>query len=358
MPIPTAGDTPSAHPAASRSAPVERTGEVVRALFISDVHLGSPHACADEFLALLHRYQPERLYLVGDIIDGRRLRQSWRWPKVYNEIVSRISDLLSSGTKLFYAPGNHDEFIRELLPSLPPIFRSDRIHIADEFLYESRRNARLLITHGDQFDHHEKAAGLVSATVTVIYDWILKIDGVITKFRNNHGRRAASRWAKGQIGPVQKFWAEFEQTASTYAERAGYDGIICGHIHCPKIVSRDSISYCNTGDWVEHCSALIEHTTGDWELSYFNPQQYAWAENSACEQASKRSSTWWAKPSGEDVHLTLLKSNRWTHRHSFPALNPESKPLADSQQAQPASGNQSDAASQQEKSPPGRTRPN
>lgn len=318
-------------------------GEKVRALFLSDVHLGSPHSSADEFLALLNRYRPEKLFLVGDILDGRRLKKFWHWPKVYNQILNRFADLLSNGTIIYYTPGNHDEFMRDLLPSLPQFVRSDQIRIADEFLYESHRKARLLVTHGDQFDHHEQAAGFVSAFVTVVYDWLLRLDGGLTRFFPQRKRSNIARWAKRQSSKVQQFVEQFEETAANYAERGGYDGIICGHVHEPKIVSRSSISYCNTGDWVEHCSALIEQTTGDWELTFFNPKHYSSAKTTESRQSQSRSSTWSTIPPRDDVQLTLLKSNRWTHRHSFPEKTSETG----CPQVNQASGNQSDAASQE-----------
>ena len=167
--------------------------QAVRALFVSDVHLGSPHACAEEFLALLNSYDPQRLYLVGDIVDGRRLRKRWHWPEIYNQILARMTEILDRGGQVFYTPGNHDEFIREILPHLPPLFRTDRFCIADEFLYESKLGARMLVTHGDQFDRHEQAAGWVSRLVTIAYDWLLHIDNWQTEWR-------AGRWGGGGLG--------------------------------------------------------------------------------------------------------------------------------------------------------------
>ncbi len=339
--VKTSGVTSAGHPTVQNSL---HSRQRVRALFLSDVHLGSPHCCPHEFLAMLQSYQPERLYLVGDIIDGRRLAKTWRWPRVYNEILATFSTFVNDGTQIFYTPGNHDEFFREILPHLPPVFRSDRIRIADEFLYESLRRARLLITHGDQFDPHEHAAGLVSTVVTITYDWLLKLDTTMARVLPGRPRRALARLAKGQVRKLREFVESFEETAASYAERGGYDGIICGHVHEPKIVSRGSITYCNTGDWVEHCSALIEHTNGDWELNYFNPKQYPSADKQACTQTPDRPLTWWTHPPRNDVRLTLLKSNRWTHRHSFP----EKVSATGCPQDVSARGNECDVASQEE----------
>ncbi|WP_013626699.1 UDP-2,3-diacylglucosamine diphosphatase [Rubinisphaera brasiliensis] len=329
------------HPNVKSNASPQRIP--VRALFVSDVHLGSPHCCAEEFLGLLERYQPERLYLVGDIVDGRRLRQAWRWPEVYNRILARISTILSEGARVFYTPGNHDEFFREILPHLPPLFRTDRLSIADEFLYESQQGARLLVTHGDQFDRHEKAAGWVSRTVTITYDWLLKLDNLQTRWKPRRDRRKTARQAKGRIARLEQFVHEYEGIAAKYAERGGYDGVICGHVHQPKIVTRDSISYCNTGDWIEHCTALIEHRSGEWELTYFNPEHFSPEFIQQSSLADRASLTWWTKPPGQNVKATLLKSNQWSHRHSFPAaLSGEPK-----SGVQRTSGNSSHAAAEQ-----------
>lgn len=302
---------------ATRAVPASRIP--VRALFVSDVHLGSPHCCAEEFAALLERYQPERLYLVGDILDGRRLKQSWRWPPVYNRILARISNLLREGSHVYYTPGNHDEFFREILPCLPPLFNNSRLMIADEFLYESKLGARLLVTHGDQFDRHEQAAGWVSRAVTLCYDWLLRLDNLQTGWSPRRGRRATARGLRERLARLARFYQEYEQLAANYAERGGYDGVICGHVHQPKIVTREAISYCNVGDWIEHCTALVEHRSGDWELTYFHPEQYSSDQIKPALPAERKSLTWWTASPGQNVNVTLLKSNQWSHRHSFPA---------------------------------------
>lgn len=294
------------------------TRTAVRALFVSDVHLGSPHSCAEEFATLLEHYDPQRLYLVGDILDGRRLRRRWHWPRLYNRILARISEMLHAGVEVFYTPGNHDEFFREILPYLPPLFNQARFTIADEFLYESRLGARLLVTHGDQFDRHEQAAGWVSRGVTVVYDCLLRLDNCFTRLSPGRERRATPRFLKAKIGRMHEFLREYEATAANYAERGGYDGVICGHVHQPKIVTRGAISYCNIGDWVEHCTALVEHRSGDWELTYFHPERYAPDQIKPVLPNAPTSLTWWTTPPGENVQVTLLKSNAWSHRHSFP----------------------------------------
>lgn len=225
-----------------------------------------------------------------------------------------------TGHKSLLHPGNHDEFFREILPHLPPLFSTERLLIAEEFLYESQQGARLLVTHGDQFDRHEQASGWVSRVVTITYDFLLRLDNYQTRRSPNRPRRATPRWLKKQMKRVDQFIEEYEGVAAKYAERGGYDGVICGHVHQPKIVSRDSISYCNTGDWIEHCTALLEHSSGHWELTYFDPQQFAPEHVEQSSLVLQSSSTWWTTPAGQDLQATLLKSNSWSGRHSFPQV--------------------------------------
>jgi UDP-2,3-diacylglucosamine pyrophosphatase LpxH len=245
----------------------------IRSMFLSDIHLGSKFSYADELLTYLNEHQPERIYFVGDLIDGRKLSSKWRWPHTYTQLMDRIFKFGHQGTRVFYLPGNHDEFMRlwqeyfgyEILKSLP-------ITIVDEMMHVSPDGRKFLVTHGDQFDHHECRAGLVSKLTCLVYDWILWGTRTAQRYLPTAypERYSLAQSIKANSTTLRKFTAGFRKHAVNYARQKHCDGIICGHIHQPMIETQDKITYCNTGDWVEHCTALVEYSTGEFDLVYFD----------------------------------------------------------------------------------------
>jgi UDP-2,3-diacylglucosamine pyrophosphatase LpxH len=248
---------------------IHETGERrrVRSLFISDVHLGSRFAQADAFLAFLEAYQPEFLYIVGDFVDGWSLRRSWHWNRTYTEILHHLFDWASSGVTVRYTPGNHDEFLREFLKDFL------WVEIADEFIHESADQRRYLVIHGDQFDNVELRAAWLSKLGAVGYEFLLCADRWVNRVRRALGLQAwrLSAGVKARIKRVVSFLSGFEQRLADHARSNGCDGVVCGHIHTPALVQRDELTYCNTGDWVENCSALLEFDDGELRLVRFCP---------------------------------------------------------------------------------------
>lgn len=233
-----------------------------RTLFVSDVHLGCRYAQAERFLEFLQSVEVERLYIVGDFIDGWRLARRWYWQSVYIRIIQRLVQLAAQGTQVCYAPGNHDEFLRDYFHDF------GLMTVADQFLHETADGRRFVVIHGDQFDSVERKAKWLSLIGANAYDYLVWANGVVNQVRRQFKMsdcRFSSRvkvWAKQAV----QFVSDFEERLVCHAKELECDGVICGHIHVPRIDSFGEVTYCNTGDWVEHCTALVEHDSGELEL--------------------------------------------------------------------------------------------
>lgn len=236
-------------------------GRVVKTLFVSDVHLGCRHAQADAFLELLERFDPRELYVVGDFIDGWKLKRKWRWLPVYDEILQRLMALKRSGAKLYYTPGNHDEFLRGFLANYGVV------DVQDQFVHQAADGRRLLVMHGDQFDGIEKNCQWLSVVASYAYDVLLSANWTVNKLRGKkHDPYAFCGAFKRRVKLLMKHVSEFETKLAQAARQNRCDGVICGHIHAPRISDVEGLAYCNTGDWVENCSALVEYEDGGFEL--------------------------------------------------------------------------------------------
>ena len=241
----------------------------VQTAFISDVHLGSRYCQAERFLEFLNQYRFAELYIVGDFIDGWRLRRTWRWPVVYHKIFHRLLELQSNGTKLYYTPGNHDEFLRHYLRDY------GFVNIADEFVHTALDGRRFLVTHGDKFDEVEKSCKWLSVVGASLYEFLLWTNYSFNQIRKLF-RLPESHYSsavKMRFKTAVNFISDFESKIAQHARNRSCEAIICGHIHAPVVQRIEEITYGNTGDWVEHCTALFEHSDGSWELKHFMPQR-------------------------------------------------------------------------------------
>lgn len=233
----------------------------VRSIFISDQHLGFKFSRAEACLQFLRQHQPHKLYLVGDFLDGWRLQNRWYWPPVYDQLVDHILKMMGDGTEVFYTPGNHDDFLRNPHPTI------EGVEIADEFYHPLIDGRRLLVTHGDLFDSVEKKYHRLSRFGSSIYDNITQVNFLTNKLINRVGFNefnycfAVKRWSKQIVGAV----GGFETVLTEYARQQNCQGVICGHIHRPTLKQSggNSFIYCNTGDWVENQSAVIESLDGE-----------------------------------------------------------------------------------------------
>ncbi|QDT02225.1 UDP-2,3-diacylglucosamine hydrolase [Rubripirellula lacrimiformis] len=240
----------------------------VRTLLVSDVHLGCKHSQSKEFLNFLQGFAPENIYLVGDFIDGWKINTGWHWTQDCDNVISHLIELTRRGTKVFYVPGNHDAFLRSsvLRSALPDEF--SRVEVANEFVFETLAGWRFLVTHGDLFDCVEMQAQWLSKGTSALYDACLSLNWWLHRYTfaescNPYGVCAV---LKDRVKRSIRFISNFESKILDHARLRDCDGIVCGHIHTPDIVTTDSMWYCNTGDWVENCTGLVECHDGQIQL--------------------------------------------------------------------------------------------
>ena len=244
---------------------IQRTS--VRSIFVSDVHLGCRFAGADAFLQFLRSYDAEHIYIVGDFFDGWKLRRRWYREPVYNQILRRLIQMVQFGSRIYYAPGNHDAFLRAFPCDL------DGIEIADEFVHELAGRRRFLVIHGDQFDKVELCAQWLSVLGGWAYEALLHLNRGLNSLRRLVGwadRHYTGR-LKQRVKRAINFISDFERLLIDYATQSGCDGVVCGHIHTPMVTQVDGMIYCNSGDWVENRCALLEHQSGMLEIVQSDP---------------------------------------------------------------------------------------
>ncbi|MEZ5840028.1 MAG: UDP-2,3-diacylglucosamine diphosphatase [Hyphomicrobiales bacterium] len=235
----------------------------VRAVFLSDIHLGTRGCQADLLLDFLRHHEADIVYLVGDIIDGWRLKRSWYWPQSHNDVVQKILRKGRKGADIIYVPGNHDEFLREYVDST-----FGNITIVDRALHEGADGRRYLVLHGDQFDIVVRHARFLALLGDWAYDFALWTNTYFNMVRRRLGFPywSLSAWAKLKVKNAVNFIGNFERIVAEEAREAGTDGVICGHIHHAVIHDEHGVRYMNTGDWVESCTAIIETHDGRFEI--------------------------------------------------------------------------------------------
>jgi UDP-2,3-diacylglucosamine pyrophosphatase LpxH len=263
------------------NAPTHPARPQYRSVFISDLHLGT-RGCRSDFLAdFLRQTTCEHLFLVGDIIDGWRLRKSWYWDDSHDQVLRLILRMARAGTKITYIPGNHDEMFRAWLPLGLEVAG---IRLRREAVHHTAAGKQLLVMHGDEFDSVVRYARFLA----LLGDWAYTVALTFNRYFNAVRRRlgypywSLSAWLKLQVKEAVKAIDRFEAALANEARRRGCDGVVCGHIHHPEMREVNGVLYINDGDWVESCTALVEHHDGrleliDWAalngLSFFTPRQ-------------------------------------------------------------------------------------
>ena len=239
----------------------------VRSAFISDIHLGSRECRADLVLDFLRHVQMEQLFLVGDIVDVWSLRRSFFWPQLHSDVLRTLLGKTKHGTRVIYVPGNHDEQMREICGAS---FGNLEIH--RDYVHTTARGMRLLIMHGDEFDGAVQCSRWLTALGSGLYDVTLGANRLLNTVRRSLRLPywSLAGYLKTRVGNAMKYVHDFEHAAAHAARRRGVDGIVCGHIHRPEIIELDGTLYCNDGDWVDSCSALIEDRSGELELWHWN----------------------------------------------------------------------------------------
>lgn len=242
------------------------TGKTVRrfrALFLSDLHLGARGAQAELLLDFLKHHDAETIYLVGDIVDGWRLKNGWYWPQPHNDVVQKLLRKARKGSKVIYVPGNHDEFARDYIGL---VFGG--IEIADSVLHETAHGKKMLVIHGDQFDIVVRHARWLALLGDWAYGAALFLNTWFNRARRAFGIGywSFSAWAKLKVKNAVNFIGAFEETLAAEASKRGADGVICGHIHHATVRTINGLLYVNSGDFVESCTAAAERMDGAFEI--------------------------------------------------------------------------------------------
>lgn len=239
-----------------------------KSIFISDVHLGTKDCKAELLNDFLKQNSCENLFLVGDIIDGWRVQQKkWHWKKSYTNVVRRVLTMSKQGTSVTYVTGNHDEFLRPFVGT----FTLGNINIVNSAEYRSVAGDKYLVVHGDMFDGITRLAPWLCFLGDKAYDFLLWLNSKYNWWRHRFGFGywSLSKFLKYKVKKAIDFVFKFETNITHYASKREFDGVICGHIHTPEIKKHNDVFYMNCGDWVESCSALVEHHDGLWELIYW-----------------------------------------------------------------------------------------
>ena len=242
-----------------------------RTIWISDVHLGTRGCNARMLIDFLDSTDSDAMYLVGDIIDGWRLKKSWYWPALHNDIVWRVMKRAKRGTRVIYIPGNHDEMFRQFAG-----MTFGGIEIRRKAIHHTADGRKLLVLHGDEFDAVVMCHKWLAFLGDAAYGLLLRLNVVINAVRRRLDLPfwSIAKHAKHKVKNAVEFISRYEEALAHEARTRGVDGIVCGHIHTAEICDFDGIEYYNDGDWVEGCTALVEHFDGRMEVLH-------WAEEIA-----------------------------------------------------------------------------
>ncbi len=242
------------------------TAKTYRSIFISDVHLGTRDCQADKLNNFLKHNTCDTLYLVGDIIDAWKIQQNnWRWKQSHTNVVRRVLGHAKRGTRVIFIAGNHDEFLR---PMIPYGFSFGLIEIVNQTEHIGADGKHYLVTHGDLFDGITRLAPWLAFLGDKAYDFVLSLNNKFNWIRRRmgFGYFSLSKFLKHKVKRAVDFMFKFEENLAAYCKKRGFDGVICGHIHHAEIKEINGVMYMNDGDWVESCTALVEHWNGRWEI--------------------------------------------------------------------------------------------
>jgi UDP-2,3-diacylglucosamine pyrophosphatase LpxH len=234
-----------------------------RTIWISDIHLGTRGCKAKFLLDFLRKTESETLYLVGDIVDGWRLRRYWYWPQPHNDVVQKLLRKARKGTRVVYVPGNHDEILRRFLE-----INIGQIEVVSEAMHTTADGRRLLVLHGDEFDAVVRYARWLAFLGDWAYHLALAANHGVNVLRRRLGLSywSLSAYLKQRVKNAVEYISRFEAAVAGAAAQRGADGVVCGHIHHAEIRDIAGVTYCNDGDWVESCTALVEHPDGRLEI--------------------------------------------------------------------------------------------
>lgn len=237
-----------------------------RSVWISDLHLSTQDSRADLVHSFLDNIKVDYLYLVGDIIDVWALRKKWHWPNQYNDVVHKLLKRTRKGAHVYYIPGNHDGFFREFAG-----IRFGEVHVVTEAVHTTADGRKLLVLHGDEFDTIVQGHLWLSLLGSWAYRYLIMVNKLVNGVRRLLGMPyySFSGAIKRRVQAAVKHLTSFEDLLVKEACRREVDGVVCGHTHQPAMREMEGVMYLNTGDWVEHCTAIVEHTDGRLELIHW-----------------------------------------------------------------------------------------
>ncbi len=248
-----------------------------RAIFISDIHLATRGCKAEYLLDFLRHHECDTIYLVGDIVDGWRMRRGLYWPQAHNDVVQKLLRRARKGTRVIYLPGNHDEGMRGYLN-----MNFGGVRVMNRTVHRTVDGRKLLVMHGDQLDAVVMSARWLALLGERAYVAALGLNELFNAVRRRLGFPywSLSNYLKQKVKHAMEFVSDYRLTLVQEAVRRGVDGVVCGHLHRAEICNVDGVMYYNTGDWVESCTALVEHHDGRMEI-------VEWAKAVAAAEAGK-----------------------------------------------------------------------
>lgn len=239
----------------------------VRSIFLSDIHLGTRACQADRLLSFLRHYESEYLFLVGDIIDFWSMSRGIYWTRQQNTVVQKILKRARRGTRVIFVPGNHDEALREYVGT-----SFGDIELVAEYVHTLADGRRFVLLHGDEFDQVTRYHRWVAVLGDVSYNVLVRINVYLSWVRRTlrmPGYWSLAGFAKRKVKGALEFIYGFEEAVVHAVAERGLDGVVCGHIHAAAMKQIDGIVYINCGDWVDSCTAIVEHHDGRTELVHW-----------------------------------------------------------------------------------------
>lgn len=243
-----------------------------RSIWISDTHLGSKECNAKYLMDFIRSTECENLFLLGDIIDIWSYKKNKYWPQLHTDIIKAILEKAQNGTRVMYIPGNHDEMIKDYAGSM-----FGEVEIAERYTHTTVDGKRLLLLHGDEFDHLIQYSKIICKLGDWSYFWLLKLNHLINVVRRKLGVPywSFSSYLKTRVKGAREHIDRFESIVTSEAQRNMVDGVVCGHIHHAEMCMKNDVLYCNDGDWVESCTSLVEHHDGKLEIIHWTEQARA-----------------------------------------------------------------------------------
>ncbi len=236
-----------------------------KSVFVSDIHLGTRSCKADFLLKTLKQLSFDEVYLLGDIIDGWKIKRGWYWHQDHTNFLRKVLKY-SKNKRVVYIAGNHDEFLRNFLSHGD--LNVGNVEVYDELIYTSASNKRYLLTHGDSYDIITRYHKQLAILGDIGYETLLKVNRHFNWVRRHmgFGYWSLSKFVKYKVKSAVSFITQFEVVLAKHCIEMGLDGVICGHIHAVASKQVEGVHYVNCGDWVESCTLIAEDWNGEFHI--------------------------------------------------------------------------------------------